>query len=831
MFRLLPLLIALAALLPASLSIEASGYIRVDGRCQLDDAIRAANSDRAQGSCPSGYGADTIELTRDITLHAALPAISSDIVILGNGHSIDGDRRHQIFTVEAYASLTIENLSLTRGQGGDEGSLHEGSYKLGGAIFNLGSVTARDSSFIDNYADDAGGAILNNGWMQVTGSLFRDNNARIAAAIDNWSPDATMHISDSEFSNNHAAQFGGAIDNGGSITIERGAFYDNSADSGGAVNNFTALGVSDSIFSGNRARSGGALRNSRDEATMEVSASGFTENKARFGGAISIVKGYATISDSLFNGNEADASGSENSQGGAISIVGEAHISDSAFHDNYAGSYGGAVYIEGQASLRASEFSGNIADQAGGAIYSKGEASLSASSIHYSYAPDGGGIHIADGYFRLRQNILSENARDDCQIGWDGRLSESRDNHISDGSCEPRWSGPAHPGYCPPGQFRNGSCQVGLPDNANRAAAAPKQEPATRPQRYGDGILVDASCSLGDAIRAANLDRESGGCRAGYAADTIILEQDQRLWEALPEISSVITLQGNGHSISGDGRYRIFTIAADGELEINDATLAEGYAADDGQLNLIGDGGAILNLGSLRINRGILRGNRSGEDGGAIRNAGTAEINDSAFHGNSADRQGGAIYSGDASGNPRSASLKLSDSEFSDNSANRHAGAVFADGGLDVISSAFNHNQASVSGGALYNLGQASVSASHFTGNTSGKNGGAIFNDYEAHIHISDSDFRSNSAASGGGGLMSYARASATISDSQFHSNRARTGGGIMVKGLRRDNQTFTGDLYLRNSELSGNAGGDCYIGEYGNLRESHGNVIGDGSC
>ena len=816
----------------ASAPIAAEGYILVDSRCRLEDAIRSANDDRAWGGCNAGWGADTLELSRDISLARSLPQIRSHIAIKGNWHSIDGNRRHQIFYVESGASLTIENLILTGGVGIDEGSLTDGDYKLGGAIFNLGSVSVLASTFHDNYAEDAGGAILNNGSLQVSGSLFRDNNARIAAAIDNWSEGAVTHISDTEFSNNHASQYGGAIDNGGSMTVERSAFYDNSGDSGGAINNFTALGVHDSSFSGNSARSGGALRNSRDEATMNVNNSSFNENHARFGAAINVNKGYATISGSEFQANIADdrADGSGDQVGGALSIRGEAHITSSIFRDNYASSHGGAIHIHGQASIDNSLFSGNSAHDRGGSIYSEGEATLSRSDIRRSYGQAGGALYIADGYFRLRQTIMSDNAIDDCRVEY-GRdsLRESYDNHISDGSCGARWSGPVYDGYCPPGQFRSGSCQVGY-SAGFRAAAAPRMEPTTPPQPRYDGIVVDSRCSLHDAISAANDDRRRGNCPAGNGADTIALAQDVRLRQETPAVTSEIQLQGNGYSISGEGRYRIFTVDTYGALELNDVTLLEGWAADDGELNLVGDGAAILNLGSLRINRSTLRDNRAGEDGGAIRNAGDLQIYGSSFLYNIADRQAGAIYSAEASGNPRAASLTISDSEFSDNHSARHGGAIFAEGSLNISNSSFQRNQAAVSGGALYNLARARVSDSVFFDNGARKNGGAIFNDYNSHIQISGSELRSNAATGNGGGLMTYGRASATISDSVIHNNSAQLGGGLYAKGFARNSQTFYGELYLRYNYFSGNRGGDCYLDEYGSVRESAGNQS-DGSC
>ena len=866
--------IALLFLAASSLGI-AQSTISVDGGCSLDDAIRSANDDRGRGGCRAGYGADFIELTRDVTLRSAMPAIRSDITIYGNWHSISGNNRYQIFHVQRGASLTLESVTLVDGRGVDDGDLSAGSYKMGGAIRNDGRLRVNDAVFRDNYADDVGGAILNTAELTVTRSVFEENHARIAGAVDNWDPDALISISDSEFRGNSAMQYGGAIDNGGSLTIQASAFYDNSGGTGGAISNWTGLGVSDSLFVGNSARYGGAIRSNRAEATMNVNNSEFSDNSARRGGAIDIMEGYGEIHNSAFMNNSAeDAQGdnaSDSNHGGAIHNGGEVHIRSSVFNGNYADDFGGAVNNRGQAAVSDSAFNNNRAQNAGGGMANiGGEATVSGSAFIYNFADrvgggiymedsailtversslfendasNGGGIQIADGQLYLRSSMLGNNYPNDCDIEYGrGSLNESRDNHIADGSCNPRWSGPAYDGYCPPNQYRNGSCRIGAPPlqaqpmttQPIRTVATPEPptpEPPPRSPAY-DGIVVDSYCSLSDAIRSANNDYSYGGCPAGYGADTINLAEDVTLRSELPRIESDITIHGNGHSISGDGRYRIFTIESNGELTIANITLTRGYAADDGELNLIGDGGAILNLGVLDASDCEFRGNRAGEDGGAIRNVGTASFIYCRFLDNRADRQTGAVYSsGTTSSGPDSSSLRVQSGRFSGNRSARHGGAIFVGGDADISYSAFSDNAAGISGGAIYSIGRTQIHASEFRANQSQNNGGAIFNDYEAHISVRDSEFADNRAVDGGGALFTYGRASANIADSHFYGNAARDGGGVMAKGFARGGTAYYADLSLRGNNFSDNRGGDCFLGEYGELRQDQGNSFADGGC
>ena len=83
--------------------------------------------------------------------------------------------------------------------------------------------------------------------------------------------------------------------------------------------------------------------------------------------------------------------------------------------------------------------------------------------------------------------------------------------------------------------------------------------------------------SLYSAIRAANAGGESA----------ITLTEDITLSGPLPVIRGKLTIDGDGHSISGDKQYRIFDVGG-GRLGISDLTLTEGKAPEDE------DGGAIL---------------------------------------------------------------------------------------------------------------------------------------------------------------------------------------------------------------------------------------------
>ena len=126
-------------------------------------------------------------------------------------------------------------------------------------------------------------------------------------------------------------------------------------------------------------------------------------------------------------------------------------------------------------------------------------------------------------------------------------------------------------------------------------------------------IDVGASCSLADAITAANTDAAVGGCEAGDGADTIILTADVILDERLPRLVTNLTIQGNGHMISGDNSFPIFD-AIEGDILLHNLTLAEGKG-------LAGGGGGAVDLGGtaqMTIRNSSLIDNQARGWGGAV---------------------------------------------------------------------------------------------------------------------------------------------------------------------------------------------------------------------
>ncbi len=361
-------------------------------------------------------------------------------------------------------------------------------------------------------------------------------------------------------------------------------------------------------------------------------------------------------------------------------------------------------------------------------------------------------------------------------------------------------------------------------------------------------ISVEGDCALAQAIESANGDRAIGGCAAGDGEDRIELAGDIALSAELPVIESAIAIEGGGHAISGDQRFRIFYVAEGGDLSISNLTMRDGSATEDARVCIDWEdsdytaGGAICNLGALNVTDSQFSGNGS-QFGGAIASVGTVTVDGSEFSGNTAnsggavfnwgegalrvsgsvisdnsanidfelaqefldtyeddDREFGAapiIYNGNggAIANSLAGSIIVSESEFSGNDAGLGAGAIVSHGDLEIIASEFKENSTGGSGGAINSyLGAISIRGSVFSGNSAGL-GGAVVS--WGKFEISDSSFSDNSAARGGA-IHITDSTDLGVSGGDFSENTASdSGGAIFIFGK--------GKLSVADSQFSSN--------------------------
>ena len=179
-------------------------------------------------------------------------------------------------------------------------------------------------------------------------------------------------------------------------------------------------------------------------------------------------------------------------------------------------------------------------------------------------------------------------------------------------------------------------------------------------------------CTLADHIRSANTNTAVGFCPAGTSHDIITIAEDITLTEPLPPITGTITIEGGGHTISGDEKFPIFVVRG-GRLTVNNLTLTEGYFEGSWEKGWAAAGGIqVRNGGKLFVNDSVFTNNRSGKGhGGAIAvDRSELTVDNSSFSKNRSSGQGGAIYVWDSK-------ASITNSAFVDNSTR----GMFARGG------------------------------------------------------------------------------------------------------------------------------------------------------
>jgi len=276
-------LIALVFLLLAAGPVSAA-TITVGSTCSLSDALLSAAFDSVVGGCAAGSGADTIELTGDVTLSSAYSPIDSEITINGNGYSISGADAYRVFSIDSSGNLTINRLTIRDGSDstGDGGS---------GIRVSGGTLTLNDSVVRDN--SSTGGGTVNAGGISVQGS-------------------GTATINRSAIHSNEGTGFGGGINLIGTatVTINRSSIYNNSAGpSGGGIHvgiNGAATVNNSSIYGNSAQQGGGARTNSR--GTLKLNHVTITDNTATatsgvMGGGLDIFEGTLEMRNSIVFGN------------------------------------------------------------------------------------------------------------------------------------------------------------------------------------------------------------------------------------------------------------------------------------------------------------------------------------------------------------------------------------------------------------------------------------------------------------------------------------------------------------------------------------------------
>ena len=286
-----------------------------------------------------------------------------------------------------------------------------------GRVFNIHSgPTARLNGLtIQNGSDSSGGAIYNGGTLTLTNCTLSGNSAgNGGGAIYN---SGTLTLTNCTLSGNLASNDGGAIYNSGELTLHDCTLNNNSGyGRGGAISNGGEATLTRCTLNHN---SNGAIYNGGELTLQDCTLSRNSEDSAISN------SGTLTLQDCTLSTNSGYGGG------GAISNGGEATLTNCTLNNNSAGDYssGGGIYnLGGTLTLTNCTLSSNSAnghDYGGGAIYNEasGKLTLTSCTLNNNYGYYGGGIYTARGGVLILTNCTL--SRNSASNGGGGIYNES----------------------------------------------------------------------------------------------------------------------------------------------------------------------------------------------------------------------------------------------------------------------------------------------------------------------------------------------------------------------------------------------------------------------
>ena len=252
--------------------------------------------------------------------------------------------------------------------------------------------------------------------------------------------------------------------------------------------------------------------------------------------------------------------------------------------------------------------------------------------------------------------------------------------------------------------------------------------------------------------------------------------------EVLLDNAGPLVIDGDAQ-IDGGSISRVLNVAAGSTVTLRNITVTGGSST--------GDGGGILNAGTLTLDAVFVGTNLAEGRGGGIANTGTLNItNNSTVTSNSTLLDGG--------------------------------GGIFSSGNLTIINSTVGANSASGAGGGVFNTGTLTVSSSSINDNNAGVDGGGVFNEGTANISGSQMNENFGGAAVSVGGEINFNGVTFVANDA-----------GMGFSTVLTVEDGAVGSFVNSAITAAGFGFNDCNDGggEGGTIIDNGGNTGGDGTC
>jgi uncharacterized repeat protein (TIGR01451 family) len=704
------------------------------------------------------------------------------------------------------AVVAMEGFMLIGGNAAGQGGGPGGGAAGGGLYIAPGSQA--DLSFVDPFSNtaDYGGAIYNGGTLSLRAPYGWYNHASAdGGAIFNATGVLTL-TTDGASANGTAASnratsliWNTAGGKGGGIYNQSGQVHLVNEEPGpGDPEEFDTIAL-------NEAGQGGGIYNE----TGAISASRFHiygNSSAEQGGGIYNSAGTLTLENNeIFENN---AQGTSNGLGGGIYNGGSANLDlGNRLYDNAAAQDGGAIYNSGSGDLTLwnTLIYSNTAVSEGGGVYAAGSSQILHNTFYHNQTTEstarGGGIFIESGSHTVKNNIFHSNSASDS--GGGGGI------YATAGTVDYNDYYDNAPDHVHGGVVPGANSLVGVDPELPGRAQADFHLSSTSP-------AINQAEALGVAYDFEEDPRPvNAGPDIGADEQNACLARIERTEEIYGRIQAALDNAISGDVVQVAQGVCEESIVVDRDVTISGSWLKDFSEQDNDPVSSIVDaqlldrvvtlaGGTTVTIRDIRLTNG----DTSGNGGGILSQADELTLTNVWVVGNSADN-GGGIY-------VQSGSAHI-DAQILNNDATSDGGGIYNASGANVTIESnlldwIMGNQAiEGNGGGVYNAPGSTVTiggGSTIEENEAYTNGGGVYND-GANLTIGQKQINHNSATTGnGGGIFITGNSDVSLINLGLYRNSAQTGGGLYRSA---SGSTTMYHATIRENQATAGAGGGVY--------------------
>lgn len=328
--------------------------------------------------------------------------------------------------------------------------------------------------------------------------------------------------------------------------------------------------------------------------------------------------------------------------------------------------------------------------------------------------------------------------------------------------------------------------------------------------------------------------RIDGGAGSGYLSKGPVILNDGQC--NISPKTIVMRNKNVNTSLVGGGIFNNGTVTMDGAEFSNNVSFHGGavFNAAEAEMNVKN---SVLSKNSTYIPSNYNEKNYDGRDlfshpnGGAVFNLGVMKISASRIQNNTSRTKGGGILNYQDN-EKQKGKLEISGQNgktvISGNRSEREGGGIYNCGGMKISDSTVSSNQAVQDGGGgiLTDIGgRAEIVKCTVQENTAGGSGGGIFNWTGAKATIRDCTVKGNQCkGSGGAGILIWENSVTTIQGTTVSENQTPySGGGILI---------YKAAISLTDGQCSNNTagenGGGIYATSGAGITMSGGNITGN---